>query len=47
MEVSVEGKVTEVRDVHPEKQLSPREVTPSGISMEVREKQFSKQYPPK
>ena len=39
--------VTEVREVQPLKQSSPRLVTEEGTLTEVREVQFSKQYHPR
>ena len=36
----VEGRVIEVRDEQPEKQLLPRDLTPSGIVTEVRAEQL-------
>ena len=35
--------VARVRDAHPLKQLSPKLVTPTGISIEVRDEQLPKQ----
>ena len=42
MLVTLLGMVTEVRLEQPEKALSPIEVTPSGIVIDVRLEQFSK-----
>ena len=39
MEVTLEGMVTEARDVQPSNALYPMEVTPEGMVTEVRDVQ--------